>query len=106
MPEDGKTISFRLDAAAFQKLKARADEKGMTPGTLARELVIRNREDEGTTQRTDDLRRVLRQVRHLREDLATAMVAALVTIGKVDPAEAHGWAMENLVPPKGERKEA
>jgi len=90
-------IGFRLDEASGRALAQRADGLGLSPHALARDYVLE-------VLHAPEERAVLREavtalhseLGALREDLALAVEALLVSGGRVPPAEARQWVEQNF----------
>ena len=78
MRTPSKPVAFRLEKSQHQKLAAQAHDLGVSPGGLAREMVLEQlgARERGTTSLAD----VAKLVQALRSDLATATEATTEAI--------------------------
>lgn len=97
MKEPQKTLGFRIDGPNRERLEARARKVGVTPGELAREIIV---ESLGEDREIDRLRlkvsKVEEQVIDLRRDLSVAVQALLAASGRVTPEQAQEWVRLNM----------
>ena len=95
-----RPISFRLDAESRKQIDARAERLGVKAGELARKVVLESLDDETELARLRMRVASLEDaVLGLREDLAVAVKALLVTKGAqqvVTPDEAEAWVSSNM----------
>jgi len=84
-------ISFRLAAEYAELLDKRATEEKMSPGKLARKLLV----DALTTNSEREMRHrvaeIQEEVQRLREELFSSVHALLVYGGKVDKEQAGAF---------------
>lgn len=90
-------VAFRLPAAEHRRLASAASELGLSPGTFARQLVVRAMSDQSTTEILAEIEVLRRSISRLRDDLATAVVALLADAGKASADEARAWVDTHLI---------
>lgn len=97
MKERSNNISFRIPSTVSALLEEKAKERGQSPGTYARQLVLDSLNDKNTEELRHDLDELRDQVTKLREDLATAVVALLVNDEPKDEEQAKAWVRNTLM---------
>lgn len=118
-------ISFRVNETFAEELARRATLEGKSPGEWARCLIVEKLTDNGPensglselaalkdeitlqrrtiealmTQLTEarELAPLQNDIKRVREDIATSVVALLVKLGNADPDEAVSWVRQNLL---------
>ena len=92
-----KTFGFRLDSANRERLEARAKKVGVTPGELAREIIVETLDDDREIDRLRlKVAAVAEELGDLRKDLSVAVQALLVSSGKVTQEQAQEWVRLNM----------
>lgn len=95
-----RPISFRLDAESRKRIDQRAERLGVKASDLARKVVLESLDDETELARLRMKVASLEDaVSGLREDLAVAVKALLVTKGAepiVTPDQAEAWVNTNM----------
>ena len=95
-----KTVAFRLASQHMQTLSERADAAGVSPGKLARQIVVAALTDQSEVVRLrSTILELDEKVSHLHRDLTTATEAILVTVVSDDKPtvqEAKQWVMDKL----------
>jgi hypothetical protein len=101
------TVSFKFDEALFAKLSELAEQRtGLSPNTLAREIVTAYLEDAERERLKKEIHELKTQIRQLHEDQLTAVYGLLLKAGKVaDPAEARAWIAKTMFGPETEGRE-
>lgn len=94
--EPTHTVSFRVDARAFKRLEAAADDLAMSPGAYARKLVMDAMEDHVRAQMLDEMAQTREAVNGLRNDLASTLEMVLLNLTDADEAHVQEWVTENL----------
>lgn len=91
-----RVITYRVSEEHHALLSSRA-EQGGSPGSVARELMLRALHEEtllgGVQQRLD---RQDQQVADLRKDLRVVLRSALVFFAKLNPDQAKEWVSQAL----------
>lgn len=103
MAAKSKHLTFRLPAEDALLLATRSREVGLSPGGLARVLVLRALTDSHTAELAEEVARQRQELVALRDEfrdwrrqIALAVEALLVDGGKAEPEEAAEWVRENL----------
>jgi hypothetical protein len=91
-----KPIGFRLPPAAARALAKEAADRGLTPGTYARRLVLDALADDATHRLLDELGQARRELARLRADLGRVTVALLTDAGKAELDQAQEWVRDHL----------
>lgn len=95
-----RPISFRLDAESRKQIDTRAERLGIKASELARKVVLDSLNDETElAQLRMKVSSLEDAVLGLREDLAVAVKALLVTKGAeqvVTPDQAEAWVNSNM----------
>lgn len=91
-----RPVAFRLPPAEHKQLVAEAEASGLSPGTYARQLVLRGLTDHSTAELLAEMESLRRRVIRLQSDLATAVVAILADAGKATVDEAQAWVDSHL----------
>lgn len=90
-------VTFRLEESLFRELEAEATRREMSPGLLARELVVGGLARTHDAERGDDIARLQADLLKTREAIATA-AAAMLARGEPWTAErAIEWAKKTLL---------
>lgn len=97
MNQRSQSISFRVSPTIARDLQTKARERGQTPGKYARELVLDSLSSKDRVEILHDLEDLRNQVRRLREDLATAVIALLTREGPVTIDDAKSWVKNELL---------
>ncbi len=105
MPEASRHFSFRLAAPDARELAKHARAVGLSPGQLARLLVMQALGNSHLQEMAQELARLRQEVAELgeqqrsaREQFARAVEALLVDAGRAEPAKAAAWVRNNLLP--------
>lgn len=96
MNEPTQTISFRLPSALVKQLAERGATQNLSLGECARRIVLDALSDSANEQTREDLAEIREGLERVREDLATATAALLVSAGKAEQAEAEAWVKQAL----------
>lgn len=103
MTTKSQHLTFRLPNEDARRLAAQARAVGLSPGGLARLLVLQALTDSHTAELAEEVGRQRRELsalrgelRDWRRQLALAVEALLVDGGKAEPEEAAEWVRENL----------
>ena len=95
-----KPVSFRLDAEAKNSIEKRSKVAGVSVSEFARKVVLEALSEESELARLRLKVGSLEQdLKGLREDLAVAVKALLVTIGseqKITAEQAEAWVSSNM----------
>ena len=95
--KDEKIIGFRLDNSLLYRLEEAAERAGISPHEWAKRATIRELESGSQlpklTLQTESIKQELAE---LREDLALATEALLVSAGKASNEQASKFVKENL----------
>jgi uncharacterized coiled-coil protein SlyX len=104
MHEPSKHLTFRLAADDARLLSNRARAIGLSPGQLARLLVMQSLQNTPLEEIAQELTHLRDEVAELREHLrdsqekfALAVEALLVDAGRAEPAKAAAWVRNNLL---------
>jgi plasmid stability protein len=86
-----------LDEDTYRALDARAAKAGLSVHEQARHCVLEVlQEKEDRAALREAFLHLQGLIKTLREDVATATKALLMSAGKVSPQEAHAWVTENF----------
>lgn len=103
MTPKSQHLTFRLPAEDARLLAARARAVGLSPGGLARLLVLQALTDSHTAELAEEVGRQRQELSALRDEMrdwrrqfAQAVEALLVDGGKAEPDEAADWVRDNL----------
>jgi len=103
MATASRHFTFRLPAEDARLLAARARAVGLSPGGLARLLVLQALTDSHTAELAEEVARQRQELAALGEEsrdwrrrFALAVEALLVDGGKAEPDEAAEWVRDNL----------
>lgn len=105
MKEITKTIGFRVPLSESKELEREAAALGLSAAEYARYLVRASRDNEELRQIRDEVTRLREEmalgrdeitqacqaVKKMRGDLATAIAAILVNVGRASPEEARAF---------------
>ena len=100
MTSKPKTIGFQLEDAVLRRLEKEGKQYKMSAGQYARQLVVDALEDTNTERLERRMILLEGEVSQLRQDLAIAVHALLVTAGNLPKSEAARWIAENMRPPE------
>ena len=95
-----KTIGFQVEDGYLRRLEKEGKQYKMSAGQYARQLVFDALEDSNTERLERRMIMLESEVSELRQDLAVAVHALLVTAGGLPTSEAARWIKENLRPPE------
>jgi hypothetical protein len=99
-PKTSHAISTRLPTEARHRLVAEAARRGLSVSDLVRALLLQSLSEESELGRLRLEVATLKSTMHgLRDDLAVAVKAILVTAGRghpVTPEEAEAWVESNM----------
>jgi hypothetical protein len=99
-PPKAAPVSFRLDPATRKRLEEQAAAAGLSPGELARELVIDALTNADLEQLRQEIALLRADLAGQRKDLTTAVEAILVTCADVrhgiTKEKAQDWTQHNL----------
>ena len=94
----GEPIAFRLEGDADDLFRQKADQRGMKPGTLAKELAMESLGEGGQIQQLKE--RILafeKQFEELRRDIGLCACVLLVRTKSMTETEAKDWVKRNLL---------
>ena len=96
MRKQSKPVSFRLDESQFAQFASQASLLGVSPGGLARDLVIEHLS--AKQKESVSITQIAKLVQAVRSDLATATGAILAfsAQGQHPPDEISAWVRNNL----------